>query len=129
MRAYDVVINNKTIRVMAEKIRNQLWFHYEGQTRSVDITPISSSKGSKKSKASPEQIFAPMPGKILKVLCQQDDKVSSGQTLVVMEAMKMEYTLVSEKNGQVIGLFCKEGDQVDLGQKLVQLKFESESPS
>jgi biotin carboxyl carrier protein len=128
MKAYDVVLNGKTIRVWAEKIRNQLWFHYEGRTRSIDIGPAVNAK-SKRAKASPDQILAPMPGKILKVLCKPDGVVKAGQTLVVMEAMKMEYTLVSEQNGQVIGLFCKEGDQVDLGQKLVQLKFESESSS
>lgn len=129
MRAYDVVIEGKIVRVWAEKIRQQLWFHYNGQTRCVDMAPASSSKGSKKSKASPDQILAPMPGKILKVLCQANAPVKAQQALVVMEAMKMEYTLVSEQDGQVTGVFCKEGDQVDLGQKLVQLKFESETPA
>lgn len=126
MKAYDVIIENKPVRVWAEKIRNQLWFHYKGQTRSVDIAPATQAKKGK-AKSSPDKILAPMPGKILKVLCQADSKVSAQQPLVVMEAMKMEYTLVSELDGQVTGLFCKEGDQVDLGQKLVQLKFESES--
>jgi biotin carboxyl carrier protein len=128
MRAYDILLNGKTVRVWAEKIRNQLWFHYEGRTRTVDIGPAVTAK-SKRAKASPDHILAPMPGKILKVLCQADLQVKAQQTLVVMEAMKMEYTLVSEQAGQVVGLFCKEGDQVELGQKLVQLKFESESSS
>lgn len=71
---------------------------------------------------SSEDLKAPMPGKILKVMVKNDDLVEIGQPLIIMEAMKMEYTIKSHKNGKVIKLSLKEGDQVNLGQMLLDIE-------
>ena len=62
---------------------------------------------------------APMPGRVLSVHVAQGDTVDAGQTLVIMEAMKMEHTVVAPAAGVVTELRCAEGDQVDNGQVLV----------
>jgi biotin carboxyl carrier protein len=63
-----------------------------------------------------------MPGKILRVESVVGQKVKTGQVLVVMEAMKMEYTLTSAMAGEVSEVACQAGDQVKLGQALITLK-------
>lgn len=126
MKPYDLIIRGRSVRVFAQKIKNQIWFHYQGQTRVVDLVPLAQKASSKKSKGVSDQILAPMPGKILKVLCSKGQKVKPQQPLVVMEAMKMEYTLSSDIDGEVVELFCKESEQVSLGTQLVQLKSHAE---
>ena len=63
-----------------------------------------------------------MPGKISKVFFKNGDAVTTGQVLVVMEAMKMEYSLKSAMDGKIKGLSVTAGDQVDLGDLLIEIE-------
>jgi biotin carboxyl carrier protein len=65
-----------------------------------------------------QQIIAPMPGKIVRVLVQAGDKVEAGQGLIVVEAMKMQNEIRSPKSGTVERLLAKEGQPVNAGQVL-----------
>ena len=62
-----------------------------------------------------------MPGKITKILKVQGEIVAAGDVILVMEAMKMEYTLKAERAGVVSGLTCSLGEQVSLGKKLAHI--------
>ncbi|GAA4415135.1 acetyl-CoA carboxylase biotin carboxylase subunit [Quisquiliibacterium transsilvanicum] len=64
-------------------------------------------------------LTAPMPGKVVALLCAQGDRVSRGQPLLVMEAMKMEHTIAAPADGEVTGLPFAVGDQVDEGAQLI----------
>ena len=111
----------KKVRVPALKYQGRLWFHWQGETHVSDLTDSVRRKGSEKGKTHPGVIMAPMPGKITKVAVQMDDRVSKGQALVVMEAMKMEYTLEADKDGKVSEISAELGNQVGLGDVLVRL--------
>jgi biotin carboxyl carrier protein len=65
-----------------------------------------------------QQILAPMPGKIIRVLVQAGEKVQAGQGLLVVEAMKMQNEIRSPKNGIVERLLVKEGQPVNAGEVL-----------
>jgi len=65
------------------------------------------------------QILVPMPGKIVKVLVKAGDRVSSGDTLVIVSAMKMESEYKTEKDGVVKEVLVGDGDTVDGGQVMV----------
>jgi biotin carboxyl carrier protein len=65
-----------------------------------------------------QQILAPMPGKIVRVLVQAGEKVEAGQGLLVVEAMKMQNEIRSPKNGTVERLLVKEGQPVNSGEIL-----------
>ena len=65
-----------------------------------------------------QQILAPMPGKIVRVLVQTGDKVQAGQGLLVVEAMKMQNEIRSPKSGIVERLLAKEGQPVNAGELL-----------
>ena len=49
-------------------------------------------------------LTAPMPGKVLEVFVKQGDEVTEGQTLMILEAMKMEYKIVANHDGTVTSL-------------------------
>ncbi|MCD6588981.1 MAG: hypothetical protein J7K88_10580 [Candidatus Fermentibacteraceae bacterium] len=57
-------------------------------------------------------ILAPLPGAILKVLVAVNEEVTAGQTVAVMEAMKMENEIESHLSGKVTRIAAKEGDTV-----------------
>jgi biotin carboxyl carrier protein len=66
-----------------------------------------------------QQVAAPMPGKVVRVLVKAGDKVKSGQGLIVVEAMKMQNEIRSPKTGRVERLLAKEGQAVNAGDVLV----------
>jgi 3-methylcrotonyl-CoA carboxylase alpha subunit len=71
--------------------------------------------------AASDRIVAPMPGKIVRVLAEAGSAVKRGQPLLVLEAMKMEHTLVAPADAQVGSVEVAAGDQVAEGAILVRL--------
>ncbi len=67
------------------------------------------------------RLTAPMPGKVVSFAVQAGDKVSKGQALAVMEAMKMEHTIAAPVDGVVAELLYAPGDQVAEGAELLKL--------
>jgi biotin carboxyl carrier protein len=65
-----------------------------------------------------QQIVAPMPGKVVRLLVKAGDKVEAGQGLLVVEAMKMQNEVRSPKTGTVERLLAKEGQPVNAGEVL-----------
>ena len=70
------------------------------------------------------RLTAPMPGKVLSFAVQAGDKVSRGQALAVMEAMKMEHTIAAPADGVVAEILYASGDQVQEGAELLRLQAE-----
>ena len=68
------------------------------------------------------RLTAPMPGKVVSFAVGAGDKVKAGQTLAVMEAMKMEHTIAAPADGEVLELLYAPGDQVAEGEELLKLK-------
>lgn len=102
-----------------------LWIHFAGETYTVESEGRSTRARSRAgSRAHPGEIAAPMPGKIVKIFVKPGETVEEGHVLLVMEAMKMEYTLKAQAKGKVATISAKAGDQVGLGQILVQLETE-----
>ncbi|MCF0196630.1 MAG: biotin/lipoyl-binding protein [Bacteroidaceae bacterium] len=66
-------------------------------------------------------VTAPLNGKITQVLVKVGDTVKAGDTVVMLEAMKMENSITAEFGGTVKSVLVNIGDQVDGGQGLVEL--------
>lgn len=64
---------------------------------------------------------APMAGNVFKVLVQPGEMVEEGDIMIILEAMKMEITVVAPKSATVVEVLVKEGDAVSLGDTLVTL--------
>jgi len=70
----------------------------------------------------PQEILAPMPGRIVKVLAAEGQEVEAGSGLVVIEAMKMQNELRAPRAGRVERIYVRDGDGVETGAKLVRLE-------
>ena len=67
-------------------------------------------------------LVAPMPGKVIDLKVKVGSKIKKGDTLVILEAMKMEHTIKAIENGVVDELFISDSDQVENGALLMVIK-------
>ncbi|MFB3102746.1 MAG: acetyl-CoA carboxylase biotin carboxyl carrier protein subunit, partial [Alphaproteobacteria bacterium] len=66
-------------------------------------------------------LTAPMPGKVVQAMVAAGDKVVRGQTVMILEAMKMEHAISAPADGTVADVYFAAGDQVDEGAELLRL--------
>jgi 3-methylcrotonyl-CoA carboxylase alpha subunit len=74
-------------------------------------------------------LTAPMPGRIVRQLIATGDRVGRGAPLLVLEAMKMEHTIVAPGDGRIAALRYAEGDQVEEGAVLLDFEAIHEAPA
>ncbi|MBC7812830.1 MAG: acetyl-CoA carboxylase biotin carboxyl carrier protein subunit, partial [Burkholderiales bacterium] len=72
-------------------------------------------------------LTAQMPGLVREVLVSEGDTVERGQTLLILEAMKMEIRVSAPTDGVVKRLLVAVGDVVERGQRLAELSHQAES--
>jgi len=100
----------------AHRAGDRWWVHTRtGDVEVAEISPFPSSE----IEEAPGSLHAPMPGKVVSVDVAVGDTVRKGQTLVVLEAMKMEHAIGSPDDGTVAEVKVSAGQQVDRGALLV----------
>jgi pyruvate carboxylase len=103
-----------------------VFFELNGQPRDVTIddrsVESSIQKNIKADSANPTHMAASMPGMVVAIAVQAGDKVSKGQKLLVVEAMKMQTTLNSDREGTIGQLLVKAGTQVATGDLLLTIE-------
>lgn len=122
MNFLEVDVDGKKVTVQFSKVGNKIWYHLLGETFVVQDKAVRASvrKGGKESGGN--QIRSPMPGKITKILVEPLGLVEQKQTLIVLEAMKMEYNLKAGANGKIKAIHCKVGDQVEQDKLLLEIE-------
>ncbi len=117
--------------VMEEGVRETTHFAFDGDTLFIDdgsghfifedvtYQPAAIAQG-----AGSGQLKASMDGVVVTVLVSQGESVAAGQTLVVLEAMKMEHALKAGIDGTVVSVLCEAGQQVKSRQLLVSVEGE-----
>ncbi|GAA2320347.1 biotin carboxylase N-terminal domain-containing protein [Nonomuraea roseoviolacea subsp. roseoviolacea] len=78
--------------------------------------------GAQKTAAGGDALVSPMQGTIVKVVASDGDTVSEGDTVVVLEAMKMEQPLAAHKSGTITGLSAAVGQSVTAGATICEIK-------
>ncbi|KYG70564.1 acetyl-CoA carboxylase biotin carboxyl carrier protein subunit [Bdellovibrio bacteriovorus] len=106
----------------AQLIKGTLWVHHNGRVFTMDASTGRKSRKKAGAGGSSDQVVAPMPGKVTKILVSAGASVEAGQAVVVMEAMKMEYTLKADIAGSIDSISCAVGEQVALGKALIKIK-------
>ena len=66
-------------------------------------------------------LTAPMPGKIIKINAKLNKSVKAGETLLILEAMKMEHAVKAVSDGKISEMYVKTGDQVESGANLLKI--------
>ena len=94
--------------------------HQDGRKLFTRLDPLAYEQSEE---VSDFRLSAPMPGNVIRVLVKAGDEVSSGQPLLVMEAMKMEHTIVAPANGIVEEVLFQPGDLVQNDAKLVDFSL------
>ncbi|MEV5889900.1 acetyl/propionyl/methylcrotonyl-CoA carboxylase subunit alpha [Nonomuraea fuscirosea] len=84
--------------------------------------PRRGSGKAKKAAAGGDTLVSPMQGTIVKVVATDGDAVSEGDTVVVLEAMKMEQPLTAHKSGTITGLTAAVGQTVTAGATICEIK-------
>ncbi|HET9399591.1 MAG TPA: biotin/lipoyl-containing protein [Candidatus Acidoferrales bacterium] len=92
--------------------------HYEFIVELADPRAWRRGRGSTLEAEGQQEIIAPMPGKIVRVLAAKGSKVEAGQGILVVEAMKMQNELRSPKSGTLEKLLVTEGQAVNSGDVL-----------
>ena len=82
---------------------------------------IEATSGQSVEPGGPTRLEAPMPGRVVKVAVREGQQVREHQTLLVLEAMKIEHTVAAPRDGTVQAVRCREGDTVEGGAVLVEL--------
>lgn len=99
---------------------NQRHVQVNGQQYTFEKQDARSRRRKKTSQAG-GTLSADMPGQVLEMRVATDDTVSSGDVLVILEAMKMEIRITAPHDGIVKKLYVSSGDTVDRGQTLLDL--------
>ncbi|MDD4227218.1 MAG: biotin/lipoyl-containing protein [Mariniphaga sp.] len=107
---YEVIIHNeiktpKTPRLVRKPLEK---LPGEGQIK-------------KKEGAGKHEVTAPLPGTILKISVSLGDVVTEGQSMLIMEAMKMENQVQTSHSGKVLAIKVKEGDTVQQDEVLIEI--------
>ena len=96
----------------------------DGRDVRLDVVPRFPDRSSE---SAADGAFAPMPGQIVEVLVSEGEAVTTGKTLVIMEAMKMEHSIGAPHDGVVAEVRVKKGAQVDEGEVLVVVRAADET--
>lgn len=96
------------------------WVSHRGETYRLSAVSRFSSRTARRSEDTPS-LEAPMPGRVLGVRTAVGATVRKGDTLVLVEAMKMEHAVRAPKDGTVTRVLVTEGQMVALGDVLVEM--------
>ena len=91
--------------------------HEHGREFFILVDPLYFEKHEEKQEL---KLSAPMPGNVIRVLVKAGERVSRGQQLLVMEAMKMEHAILAPEDGVVGKVLFKQGDLVNNDSELIE---------
>jgi 3-methylcrotonyl-CoA carboxylase alpha subunit len=109
-------------RMLAHIYKNGEVAHVFTAQGATQIVAIDALAHAGEAQAEGGRLTAPMPGKVVSFAVKVGDKVSKGQALAVMDAMKMEHTIAAPMDGTVAELLFAPGDQVTEGAELLRLE-------
>jgi biotin carboxyl carrier protein len=118
--AYSIIVGGQSFELTVEELPEGLLVRTNGREFRVDIVDPRSWRrrhGAGIELEGRQQLLAPMPGKVVRVLVATGQKVEAGQGLLVIEAMKMQNEVRSPKSGTIEKL-AREGQTVNAGEIL-----------
>ena len=117
----SIVIDGTAYEIKRERTANDTHLWVKNSRFAVEVRDprsLRSRKAAAAGAAGPQQIKAPMPGKVVRLLVQDGARVEAGDGIVVVEAMKMQNEMKSAKAGTVKQVLVKDGATVVAGEVL-----------
>jgi len=133
MRKFKITVDGKVYEVEVEEIGGNesagTIFVPQPVAAKVKEEPVSQKVVKPSSNSAPtkaptavvagEEVVAPMPGKVLQLKVSEGDSVKDGDTLLILEAMKMENEIVANASGSIKKIKVAANDMVDTGDVLL----------
>ncbi|EKD40510.1 MAG: biotin/lipoyl attachment protein [uncultured bacterium] len=124
MKMFRVVVNGNEYKVGIEEINEQgannpVKTYAAPSPRPAQPKPAPKLEQAKGSETTSDRITAPMPGTILRVAVNAGDRAIKGQTLMVLEAMKMENEILAPADCMIREVAVTQGVSVNVGDTLV----------
>jgi biotin carboxyl carrier protein len=117
----DLLIDGKRVTAYVSSDNARRWVTINGQTFVLTKSSGARTRGHAGQHALGE-LTAPMPGQVRAVNVSEGEAVTKGQTLLVLEAMKMEIRIHAPQDGIVKKLFVKQGQTVEREQMLIEVE-------
>ena len=122
---YSIIMNNQSLQVVIDGERGRYdvlmdGYLYESTVLDEHAMMMEQRSGSLGTRSG--ELSAPMPGLIVQVPVALGQSVETGQTLVILESMKMQNELQAPLSGTVDSVHCSEGQTVDKGDLLVVVR-------
>ncbi len=120
--SYSILINGKSFAVRVERLGAEfraVTRGWEFASEIQDEREWRRNRGGSVEAEGRQQVLAPMPGKIVRVLVSVGDSVRAGQGLLVVEAMKMQNEIRAPKSGTIDRVRVVEGQTVNAGEVVV----------
>jgi len=120
----EVRVNNKNFDI---KISNDLAEPKKAEPKKAEPKKAEPKKAEPKKaeqsvQGNPGDLLALMPGKIIKVLVSEGQKIKMGEPVIIMESMKMEQTIVSSADGAIESVNVSEGDTIEVGSVMIVIR-------
>jgi acetyl/propionyl-CoA carboxylase alpha subunit len=122
----ELLIDGERVTACVSSDNAKRWVTINGRTHLLTKRSGSRKSGGGHHHAAGE-LTAPMPGQVRAVNVNEGDAVTKGQTLMVLEAMKMEIRIQASMDGVVKSLAVKQGQTVEREQKLIEIVDKLES--
>ena len=123
--AYTATVDGKNVTVEVSADGKEYTAKVNGKSFKVAVAEGAAAPAAKAAASAggaAADLTAPMPGTVIKVLVAEGDEVAEGQTVVVMEAMKMETEIKAEKAGRVAQIVAAQGAVVAAGDVLAKIE-------
>ena len=118
METYIVRVNGTEFEVEVEKVGSDTAPTFAA---TAPAAPAPKAAAPKKAAGKGEPVICGTAGKVFKVVAREGDAVKSGDTVIILEAMKMEIPVVAPKDGTVSSIVVKEGDSTTAGQAVAYI--------
>lgn len=116
----ELLIDGRRLAASVSSDAHAVWITVDGRT--YRLRRSSHRQGPAASHAGPSVLTAPMPGQVRAVNVNAGDLVARGQSLVILEAMKMEIRLNAPFDGRVLSLEVRVGQTVEREQVIARLQ-------
>tara|TARA_Y100000817_G_C16778388_1_gene509407 strand:+ start:163 stop:600 length:438 start_codon:yes stop_codon:yes gene_type:complete len=120
----EVKVNNKNfdIKISGHSPEAKKPEAQKPEAKKPEAQKPEAQKPEQSEQSNPGDLLALMPGKIIKVLVSEGQKIKMGEPVIIMESMKMEQTIVSSADGVIESLNVSEGETIEVGSVMLVIR-------